>query len=362
MDSIEKGIDDRDQSVINEDYVGKKSEIIQYEEPEKITIGDVADALGISKTTVSRAISGKGRVGAETRQKVLEYIRENHYRPSVVAKGLAQSKTYNIGWVVPGDSSVTDLSFFQRCMMGVSEVAAAKNYDLIISVVYDNDISQLERLVRNRKVDGIVLARTLIKDQRVTYLTNNDIPFVVIGSSPDKKVIQIDNDHISACKEMTSILVMKGIKKMALIGGDANHVVNQTRREGFESGLREQSLKVDEDNIYMDCDTNHSISKAVDECMSNHVECIVCMDDRICCSVLNKFRRDGISVPGDVKLASFYNSSILESNEPAITSLQYDPKKLGIVACKTLFNYIEGRKVQKKVLLNYEVVLKESTK
>ena len=59
-----------------------------------------------------------------TRKRVLEYIKENHYRPNIVAKGLAKSKTYNIGWVMPGDSNITELPFFQRCMIGISEVAA----------------------------------------------------------------------------------------------------------------------------------------------------------------------------------------------------------------------------------------------
>ena len=68
-----------------------------------LTIGDIAQALGVSKTTVSRAISGKGRIGEETRGKVLDYIEAHHYRPNVVAKGLAQNKTYNLGLVLPGD-------------------------------------------------------------------------------------------------------------------------------------------------------------------------------------------------------------------------------------------------------------------
>ena len=239
-----------------------------HKEQSKITIGDVAEALGVSKTTVSRAISGKGRIGEETRQRVLKYIKENHYQPNVVAKGLAKSKTYNIGWVMPGDSSVTDLPFFQRCMMGISEVAAAKDYDILISMVFDHDISQLKRAVKNRKVDGIILGRTLVDDERVEYLKDSGMPFVVIGSSLDDQVIQIDNDHINACRELTSILLLKGVKKIALIGGDSNHVVNQTRRKGFEMGLKEQGIDKNASWIYMDSDTDSMVERVVDECLS----------------------------------------------------------------------------------------------
>ena len=100
-------------------------------EHSKMTISDVAEALNISKTTVSRAISGKGRIGAETRRRVLEYIEEHNYKPSVIAKGLAQSKSYNIGWVMPSDYSVVDLPFFQKCLMGLLEMAAPVDYDVL---------------------------------------------------------------------------------------------------------------------------------------------------------------------------------------------------------------------------------------
>lgn len=339
----------------------KKDNTIQYKEQEKITIADVAEALGISKSTVSRSISGKGRIGEETRQKVLKYIEENNYRPSAVAKGLAQSKTYNIGWVMPGDATVMDLPFFQRCMMGVSEVAASEDYDILLSMVFDNDCSQLERVIRNKKVDGIVLGRTLVNDPQTELLINSDIPFVVVGSSMDDRIIQVDNDHIGACKELTSILIMKGIRKLALIGGDSNHVVNKTRKEGFELALREENINIKDEYIYMDSENKTAIERAVDDILRHNIECIVCMDDRICNEVLAKLHKENISIPKDMKVASFYNSTILESNQPPITSLQYDPKVLGAVACRTLFDYIDGKEINKKQLLSYEVNLKGST-
>lgn len=87
-------------------------------EQNKITIDDVAGALGVSKTTVSRAISGKGRISEGTRQRVLEYIKKYHYRPNVVAKGLANSKTYNIGWVIPGGVRRNGFAFFSKVYDG----------------------------------------------------------------------------------------------------------------------------------------------------------------------------------------------------------------------------------------------------
>ena len=330
--------------------------------PQKnLTIGDIADALGISKTTVSRAISGKGRIGEDTRKKVLDYIDANNYKPNPMAKGLADQKTYNVCWVIPGDSTMSDLPFFQRCMAGVCEVTMSMNYDVLISLVYEENLSHLKRIVENKKVDGVIIGRTLVEDASVKFLKEVGIPFVVIGSTPEKNVIQIDNDHITACRELTSILVMKGIKRIALIGGSTTHVVNNSRYQGFKEGLESQGVAFNTDLCFLNNDTDEDVERAVDAALSVGVDCIMCMDDRICYAALMKLHRDEVVIPADVKVASFYNSDLLVNNQPAITALRYDPKELGNVACRTLMKVIDGEDVREKTLLGYEVMLKGST-
>ena len=102
---------------------------------------------------------------------MLKYISEHNYRPNVIAKGLATNRTYNIGLTLPGDYDLVDLPFFQKCMMGVKEMASSMDYDVIISLISNsNDISQLERLVDNHKVDGFILSRTYVKDNPAEFL------------------------------------------------------------------------------------------------------------------------------------------------------------------------------------------------
>ena len=330
-------------------------------ENKKVTIDDIARELNVSKTTVSRAISGKGRISAVTRERVMEYIRAANYKPNVIAKGLAKSKTYNIGFVMPGDSSLVDLPFFQECLLGVSEIASTYDYDVLISMVTDSDMGQLRRLVENHKVDGVILSRTLVKDQPAEYLDANQIPFVTIGTSLNKDIVQIDNDHRSACRELTSILLMRGIRKIALIGGNKSHVVTQKRLQGFQDAFLEQGLSPDNSLIYMDVEHNVMIEKVVEEMVERHVECVICMDDSICAHVLNKLRKEKPRVQADTKEESFSNSSLLESNIPSITSLNFNVKELGMVTCRTLIDRIEGKTVQRRTLLGYEVSMKEST-
>lgn len=332
------------------------------EENKTLTIADIADALGVSKTTVSRAISGKGRIGSDTRERVLKYIDEHNYTPNVIAKSLAQSKTYNLAVVMPGDYELIDLPFFQNCIMGIQEIASSFDYDILLTVCNNADVTKLERIVRNRKVDGVILLRSFVEDVQVEYLREKNIPFVVTGSSNYKGVVQVDNDHHAACKELTSILLMKRMKKIALIGGNEEHVVTQSRLKGFKDAFRDNGLPVDESLIYMNLDNPVLLDGKLDDIIKRDVDCIVCMDDAICMEVLSKLRREGIVVPDQIRVASFYNSSMLETHDPSITSLDFDAKELGMLVCRILLDIVEGNKVQKKTLLGYEVRLRESTK
>lgn len=328
----------------------------------KITIDDVARALGISKTTVSRAISGKGRVGSDTRAKVMEYIEEHNYRPNVMARALAQQRTFNIGVVWPDDYNAVDLPFFQRCMIGMSEITSSYGYDIIVSLIAGDDIAGLKRIVQNHKVDGVILTRTLVKDAPARYLKECGIPFVAVGSSTDPDIITIDNDNFDACRELTSILIAKGLKRLALIGGSRNHIITRTRYNGFMAAFNDAGVDADPSLIYLDVESNLKVSGILKELLKSNIDGVICMDDSIAGEVIIRCRDAHVIIPDDIKIASFYNSSILESVIPSVTSLNFDDRNLGAVAARTLLAMIDGESVESQVLKNYEVILKESTK
>lgn len=327
-----------------------------------LTISDIAKALGVSKTTVSRAISGKGRVGSETRLRVQEYIKEHNYKPNAFAQGLAMSKTYNIGLTLPGDYDAVDIPFFQDSMLGVSEMAASRGYDLMISLMIKNDISQLEHLVDNKKVDGVILSRTYINDAAANFLKSREVPFVTMGSLEDDSIIQVDIDNEGACRELTSILLMRGIKKIALIGGNSTHMVTHKRLNGFIDAFVENSIPINRNLIFLDTESPLMIEKVTEDLESMDVDCIFCMDDKICRCVLNKLSKDHISIPADMKVASFYNSKLLDNNIVPITSIQFDARKLGVMSCSILLDMLAGKKAVSRTILDYSVSMKESTK
>ena len=328
----------------------------------KITIDDIARALGISKTTVSRAISGKGRVGDDTRVRVMDYIEEHNYRPNMMARALAQQKTYNIGVVWPDDYNAVDLPFFQRCMIGVSEVTSSYGYDIVVSLITGGDISGLKRIIDNHKVDGIVLTRTLVNDRPARFLKESGIPFVTVGSTDDPDIVSVDNDNLSACKELTSILIAKGLKRLALIGGSTGHVITNTRYAGFQAAFNEAGIVIDPSLVYLDVESMSKVRSILKDLLKKDIDGVICMDDNIAGEVITRCRDEHIRIPEDLRLASFYNSSILENAVPSVTSLNFNDRNLGAVAAKTLLDLIDGNRVGNKMLSNYEVILKESTK
>lgn len=326
-----------------------------------MTIADIAESLGISKTTVSRAMSGKGRISEATRQRIRDFIEENNYKPNIIAQGLAKSKTYNIGVVMPYDYGLEDMSYFQGCLVGLQEIASSYGYDIVLTVGSNNDLGQLKRIISNGKVDGVVLMRTLVEDEAVKLLQEKEFPFVVIGMSEYDNVIQIEHNHFEGCKELTKILLMKQVR-IALIGGNEAHMVTRSRINGFKAAYEQLKIPLKQNLVYINQDNNIMIERAVDNIFMAGADCIICMDDVVCLAVLNKLRKDNIEVPKDIKIASFFDSMLLNHNIPAITSLSFDIKEVGRVACKKLIELLDGDDVEKITSLGYKIELKESTR
>lgn len=328
---------------------------------EKLTIDDIAAALGVSKTTVSRVISGKGRISEETRRRVQEYIREHDYKPSAVARGLAQRKTFNIGVVCPTDYELFQMPFFHKCLQGISDVTAQAGYDVLLSMTERGDVTNLKRVVGDNKVDGIILTRTMFDDPLADYLKSTQVPFVALGSSPDPALVQIDNDHFSACRELTALLTGAGVRRPALIGCDEKQIITETRRKGFLAGLADAGLPEDPSLIYLDASSEGKTTSIVRDAQKKGADALICMDEKITGYALTACRICGICVPRDMKVASFYNSSVLDLMQPAVTAVDVDDSQLGRVAADTLLKMIAGEEPGNCFLRSYRIIVREST-
>ncbi len=325
------------------------------------TIEDIARELGVSKTTVSRAISGKGRLSAETRAKVLDFITKHNYRPNAVARSLAQSRTWNLGLILPGDSSAVDGSFFQKCIFGICQTASEHDYDVLITMENRERIDQMRRILENHKVDGVIATRSEVNSPIISLLKEKKLPFVIIGTTSDPEVLHVDNNNREACRDLTALLISKGMRHMALLGGDENYCVTHSRFQGFADACRQYGLPWEDQLTFMNINTSARVAQALEKIMSRQVDCIICMDDFICNLTRIQLREGMLRIPQDIKLASFYDNSLLEHTVPSVTSLRFDATELGKTACRELLNLLEGRPAESCILPGYRIILRDST-
>jgi DNA-binding LacI/PurR family transcriptional regulator len=322
------------------------------------TILDIADDLHLSKTTISRAISGKGRIGAETRERVLSYIKDNEYKPNLIAKSLAVSKTFNIGVSLPTDAEMNEIPFFQTCLHSITETANTRGYDVVLTATTGQNIERLQYLVQNKKVDGIIITRLHSEDKAVAFLRGTGMPFVVIGTSADTTIAQVDSDHYLGCRELTARLLDSGCRHMALMAGDPDHKVNKDRYEGFAAACGGLATGA----VLWKMTDAASIDRAMLGLMRERPECIVCMDDVICGMVLSWLHRKQLRVPTDIGVASFHDSAALAAHDPPITALRIDVPELGATAMRVLSDALDGKAIQPRTRLGYEIAIRDSSR
>lgn len=328
----------------------------------KIQLDDVAAALGLSKSTVSRAISGKGRISSETRERVFECIKELGYRPNIIAKSLSENKTYNIGVVIPVNSDDTEAPFFQTCLMGIVKECAVRDYDAVVISTDKRDLSQLVRVVENRKVDGVIITRPLSDNSMEKLLKNYGVPFVVLGKSMMENVASVDNNHTEACKELTKYLLSSNSpEKIGLLLSNMNHTVNKSRLKGFEKAFEAVGAKPAKDMVFKGLESSLMLERAVSSLIKREPQCIICGDDIICMKLLAMLNGMGKSIPEEIRVASFYDNAYLDNFTPPITSLFFDAKELGAEAASMLIDSINGGDECGNIELGFNMLIKKST-
>lgn len=330
-------------------------------ENDRLSISEIARELGMSASTVSRAISGRGRVGEATKTRVLEYIAESGREPHIRISGFSDKKTMNICVTVPGEGDYAELPYFIRMIMTLYDFFVIRDINVILIKTRSDDISALRDIIRRHKVDGVILTRVLENMADILYLKEKQVPFVVTGNCRDESVYQVDVDQRGGCHDLVDNLVKMGIRRTALLCGDLRQMVSQDRRDGYLAALRENNIPIERHLIAENAADRNVLEKVVLDILKEQVECIICSDDSICLSLLDYFREIGVVVPRDMRVASFYNSMVLNEYHPAITSLDFDIREMGKAAGNMLLRLLEGLPCERKKILGYKLLIKEST-
>ena len=322
-------------------------------------IDDIAKALGVSKTTVSRAISGNGRVSAKTRARILDYTTQIGYVPNAAARNLATTKTRNIAFSMPLNRDATRSSYFLECFFGVSKMAARASYDLIM---VGDELEQINRIIQSRKADGMVLSRNIIGDDALEKLAGAGIPIVLTGVTDAPNVTQVSYDGLGAFTDLTLRLIDTWAGDFGLIVTQSSYPANRARAEGFTSAFAKRGLPPPV--IAWEANGEDQMYHAFNEMYDSGIRNIICGDDMVCVTLLNIIKGGGRFEskfdPGktghdSINIASFHDSPYLATFHPEIPVVALDPGRLGDAACKMLINKIEGKNAPLISHLEYEI-------
>ncbi len=332
---------------------------------QNLTIDDIARDLGVSKTTVSRAISGKGRISEATRAKVTAYIEQCNYRPSAAAKGLAESRTYNLALVLPKSFIQMDLPYSRQSMNAICEEAFIWDYNILVCLSTEEFPESLLRTLDNRKVDGVILSRTVENDGLLDILHQRGIPFATIGSLPPHAkgwaTVEADHDQVGGCYAFTKNFLMDSQEKMALMGNDMRYIVNQSRYAGFSKAV--DSIKFPRESIFLRTDLGKpsACASEVAQLLDQGVRRFLCMDDEICLYVLRALMQLGKKIPEDVQIASMFDSEKLAGSPIPVSALRFDAGELGKTACRELLRSLREETYDPKPVLGYRIIARGST-
>ena len=324
-----------------------------------MTLDEIARELGFSKSTVSRALSGKGRIGKETVELVQNFVRDHDHLAE--EKERSKNSTHNIGVVLPADIYYGCGAYFQNCLLGVCEAASMFGYHVLLTTGRQHDISELKFLVENKRVDGIVLTRSLEDDKALQYLTDMHFPTAITGTCQYENVIQVDTDNEEAAEKMTSMLIGRGFKRFALLVKDMHFVVDKKRHDGFCKALFENGIPKQNQLFYNGSVKMEFLDSIIENLIAQKVECVICGDDEVCTMIMSRFQAEGYRIPMDIAVASLYNSPNLECYSPAVTAVSVAASQMGNMAGKQLIQCLLGRKYETRTMVDYDILFRKST-
>lgn len=330
-----------------------------------VTIKDVAELAGVSPSTVSRVIHNNPKISEETTQVVNAAMEKLKYHPNAVARSLANSSTKTIGLVLPNSSDdLFTRPFFIEAMRGISIYAQGHNYNLMycFSSSEEEEVKFIRNYINSGWVDGIVLFTARKEDKCISYLVKRDFPFVVIGQPENgDDILWVDNDNVQSMYNVTSYLVEKGFRNIALITGPRQFAVTQNRKEGYLQALAARKLEPDPRLIALgDSFSEETGYRCMNEIFNSGVlvEAVASADDYLAFGAMQAMDERGIHLP----IVGFNNSPRSTYVSPTLSSVDINPVTLGKNAVQLLIKYLQNKVIPfKNVIVGTRLIEREST-
>jgi len=310
----------------------------------RATIRDVAAWAGVSHQTVSRVINRNPNVAEPTRERVLAAIRELGYVPSPMARGLISNRTHSLG-VVADD--ISD-GFFARMAAGAEAEARRRDYYLMIgSVEPDDDERGYLRLMLERRVEGLILARPSVPlaPADLHPARSAGVPLVAVGSSELRGFPVVDVDNRQGGYDATRHLLEHGHRQVATIVGPSEWPSAAARLEGYRRALREAGLADDPALIEHASDWGLESGRAAAARLLERgagFTALFAHSDLIALGAIRQLRDARLRVPDDVSVVGYDDLPVADYVEPALTTVHQPMHEVGALAAGLVLDQLAG--------------------
>ena len=326
----------------------------------QVTMKEIAKKLGVSVSTVSRALQDSPELHIETKRKIVEAAKEMNYRPNLLAQSLRISRSKTLGVIVPEITS----HFFASCISGIQDTANTRGYNVMICQSNER-ISQeranIQTLVSSQ-VDGLLisLSRETNTFEHLHELYEREINFVLFDRvEEDIPVSKVTFNDAGGAYQVVKHLLENGFRRIAYVSGPEDLYISKKRKEGYLRALQEYGVEIDEQLIQftdLTLEGNLQVAQRILK-LELRPEAVFCMIDPVAVDVLTEWKKSGIRVPEDIALAGFTDNPTAAVVEPPLTTVAQPGYEMGKLAVSHLLDQLDGQASEDPVSIVLETTL-----
>lgn len=308
------------------------------------TLKDLALSLGLSITTVSRALDGYSDVAESTRTRVKAAAEAAGYRPNAAARRLRKGSTEMVTMVLPTEPGQFNEPLYIELLAALGKRLARDGYDLTLLAAPPGteELKTYRRMVEGRRTDGLIVVRTRRDDARVRWLLEQDFPFVTMGRTDVPGEFPfVDGDGEAAFRQATERLVALGHRRIALVGAPSAFTFAGLRRDGYRAAMAAAGLEP------MECeaaaDEEGGCAAGLDLLgRADRPTALLCATDRIAYGAMRAVRRLGLEIPADVSVIGHDNLPASAFTDPPLTTMELPIAETGELLAEMLLARIGG--------------------
>ncbi len=311
----------------------------------------LAAELGLSITTVSRALDGYGDVATKTRERVKMAAAEIGYRPNSAARRLRKGSSETIALVMPTEPGRFYEPVFAELLAVLGERFAARHYDLMLLAAPPGAEEQAayRRIIKDRRADAYIIVRTRRQDERVALLQEADVPFVCHGRTETHAAYSfVDGDGEAGFREITNRLIGRGHTRIAHLAAPDYFTFAELRARGWHLSMRTANLADDLKRTCLATEEAGEIAAAELLASPDRPTALICATDRIAIGAVRAVQASGLVVGSDIAVTGHDNIHASGFTNPALTTMELDVRSVGECLADKLFELLDNREPKQR--------------